>query len=264
MVSALRGGLLRPDEILIVAHGPVGPAGLECGHRYARRPPKPAPPSTRGSPGRKRRAWARLPLLRTLPSPAIEVAAHLRGRGPTHRRRQLGLARPPNAPDGAEDGEQFASLRGPDAGDLVQLGADRPALARLPVEADGEAVCLVADTLDELQHRRAARQRDGLVPAAHEDQLLTLGEARHGLLPQPQLLERSDGGPELTLPPVDEHEIGQLAALLEDAPVAPADHLAHRGEVVGGPGDPAHAELTVVRLLRRSLLEEDHGRHDVG
>ena len=68
----------------------------------------------------------------------------------------------------AEVGEQaLAGLRA-DAGNIQQLGiavAHGPALAMV---ADGEAMALVADELDEMQHRRAAVEDDGLVFIAVE------------------------------------------------------------------------------------------------
>ena len=68
---------------------------------------------------------------------------------------------------------------------------------------------------------------------ADEDQLLALGEDGDGLVAEAQLLEGRDRGPELALAAVDQHEVGQVLALLEQPPVAPPHDLAHRGEVVG-------------------------------
>ena len=68
---------------------------------------------------------------------------------------------------------------------------------------------------------------------------------------------------ELALAAVDQDEVGQLLALLQQPPVAAAHHLAHRREVVRRTGHAAHAELPVVRLLGQPVLEAHHRRDDV-
>src|SRR3990172_9472882 len=219
MVSALRGGLLRPDEILIVAHGPVGPAGLECGHRYARRPPKPAPPSTRGSPGRKRLAWTRLPL-----------PGHYRAPRSKWRRPFAAVARPTAVASSASlaprtprtEPKTESSLRR-FAGPMPETSSSSERIVRL----------LRACRWKPMAKRRASSRSRWTSCSTGERRGSAMGPAR----PRPQI---------------------------SPSPLAPAHHLAHGGEVVGGPGDPAYAELTVFRLLRGSLFEEDHGRHDVG
>jgi hypothetical protein len=53
--------------------------------------------------------------------------------------------------------------------------------------ADGEAVALVADELDEMQHRRAAVEDDGLVFVAVEvDDFFALGDGGEGWLVRPR------------------------------------------------------------------------------
>ena len=87
---------------------------------------------------------------------------------------------------------------------------------------------------------------------------------RDRLVAEAELLERVDRGPELALAAVDQHEVGQLLALLEQPLVAAAHHLAHRGEVVGRARHALDPELAVVGLLRQAVLEDDHRGHDVG
>ncbi len=140
----------------------------------------------------------------------------------------------------------------------------RPLRARLPVEADGEAVGLVPDPLDELEHRRGARERHRQAPPPDEEQFLALGEAGHRLIAQAQLLEGLDRGAQLALAPVDEDEVRQILPLLQETLVPPAHDLAHGSEVVRGPREALHPELAVVGLLRKPLLEDHHRRHDVG
>ena len=127
------------------------------------------------------------------------------------------------------------------------------------MEADREPVGLVADALDELEHGRRPREGHRLVPAGHEDQLLALGQAGHGLIAEPQLAQGLRGRGELSPAAVDQHEVGQLLAFLEQPPVAAPHHFAHGGEIVGHVADAAHAELPVVRFPGLPVLERDHG-----
>src|SRR5205085_913692 len=76
------------------------------------------------------------------------------GRGAADGAGELLDARPAHAAQRAEAREELAALDGPDAGDLVQLRAQRAFRARLAMEADGEAVRLVAHALHELQDGR--------------------------------------------------------------------------------------------------------------
>ncbi len=70
--------------------------------------------------------------------------------------------------EAAEVGEQaLAGLRA-DAGDIEQLRVAVAHGAALAMVADGEAVALVADDLDEMQDRRAAVEDDGFVFVAVE------------------------------------------------------------------------------------------------
>ena len=66
--------------------------------------------------------------------------------------------------------EQRALPRRPDAGDLVERIGVHLLLAPRPVRADGEAVRLVAQALDEIEHRVAVRQHERLA-SGHEEGL---------------------------------------------------------------------------------------------
>ena len=131
------------------------------------------------------------------------------------------------------------------------------------MEADREAVRLVPDSLNELKDRRGAWEGDRHVLPSDEEKLLALGEAGHRLVAEAQLLEGLDRGPELSLAAVDQDELRQLLPFLQQPAVAPADDLAHRGEVVRSTGHALHPELPVVGLLRKALLEDNHRRHHV-
>ncbi len=81
--------------------------------------------------------------------------------------------------------------------------------------ADGEAMALVADELDKMQHRRAAVEDDGLLFVAIEvDDLFALGDGGQRLRGQAQRFERFGGGVELAQAAVDEDERGEGLRLL--------------------------------------------------
>src|SRR5438067_1452654 len=71
----------------------------------------------------------------------------------------------------------------------------------------------------------------------------------------PELLENGAGGAQLTKPAVDHQQVGQAAVLARVAE-APADHLGHRGEIVG-PLDRADAVVAVARLGWCPFVEGD-------
>src|SRR4029078_2504991 len=119
------------------------------------------------------------------------------------------------------------SRRGPSAdrgraaaGDLVEPGAQIAPGARLTMEGDGEAVRLVADPGDEEQRRAVCRQRDRVRVIAREDQFLLLGAPGGKEVGEPELLQRLVRRRELPLATVDQDQIGERAALLENLAIA--------------------------------------------
>jgi hypothetical protein len=73
------------------------------------------------------------------------------------------------------------------------------------VVADGEAVALVADDLDEMEDGRAAVEDDGVVFLAVEvDDLFLLGDGGEGLGGEAELFESVGGGVELAEAAIDE------------------------------------------------------------
>jgi len=76
--------------------------------------------------------------------------------------------------------------------------------------ADGEAVTLVADELDEMKDRGAAVEDNGLVFVAVEiDDFLALGDGGQRLRGQPERFQRFGSGVELAQATVDEDERGE-------------------------------------------------------
>ena len=81
--------------------------------------------------------------------------------------------------------------------------------------ADGEAVALVADELDEMQDRRAAVEDDGLVFVAVEiDDFFALGDGGERLRREAEGFEGFGGGVELAEAAVDEDERGESGWVL--------------------------------------------------
>ena len=148
-------------------------------------------------------------------------------------------------------------LVGPDARDVVQLGAQRPARcgpgggSRSRSGAPRRARAARAAAPARSAAGRSARRRPRTKISSSR-----LARLATRLVAEAQLLERLERRAELALAAVDQHEVGQVLALLEQSLVAPAHDLAHRGEVVGRPrARPSIAELAVVRLLRQPVLE---------
>src|SRR5690349_16361630 len=86
---------------------------------------------------------------------------------------------------GAEMQKQRALAAGADAGDLVERALDHLLLAAGAMRADGEAMDLVAQPLDEIEHRIAHRQRKRVLAPDKEAlaagvAVLALGDADRG------------------------------------------------------------------------------------
>ena len=75
----------------------------------------------------------------------------------------------------AEVMQQRAFARRSDAGDLLQAGLAHIARAARPVRADGETMGLIAQPLDEIEHRIARRQLERV--AAREEEGFAAGIA---------------------------------------------------------------------------------------
>src|SRR5262249_29803796 len=99
-----------------------------------------------------------------------------------------------------------------DARNLLQAGFANVAFPALPVRADREAMRLVPQPLDEIEHRVSRLEQEGLAPA-HEEGLApgvalrTLGDGDKRQIAKPELLERLAGGVELAEPAVDQHQV---------------------------------------------------------
>ena len=143
------------------------------------------------------------------------------------------------------------------------------------VGADREAVRLVAEALDEVEHRIVVAQREGAL--ARPVELLAariavdaLGHAHDLDVLHAELRHDPGHGRNLPGPPVDEEEIGPGAALavgvlLEEPPEAARQHLLHHPEVVARRQVlAADVELAVLAFLEAVGAGHDHRAHRVG
>src|SRR5215510_16481504 len=151
-----------------------------------------------------------------------------------------------------------------DAGNRGQLGSEIPRRAPLPVEADGEAVGLVADHPDQPHDGRSLLEKDGLVFPTLDQQMADLfvaparfDNAGDRQVRQPQLVQRGGGERQLPLAAVNEDQVRQPLLFLQQARIAPIDGFAHRGEIVRAL-DRLDDELAVVRLLHLAVFANDH------
>src|SRR5206468_3357500 len=139
---------------------------------------------------------------RALGSPGLvklRVDRARRLRGHARDALELLLRRREHLLDRAEVLQERPPPRRADALELVEERAEASRLAALAVEADGEAVRLVAQPLQELQPRRVAREHDRVGPAGHVDLLDPLGERDHRDAGQVVRLHGRQGGGELAL-----------------------------------------------------------------
>jgi len=110
----------------------------------------------------------------------------------------------------AEVGEQaLAGLRA-DAGNVQKFGISISHRAALAVVADGEAMALVADELDEMKHGRAAVEDDGLVFASVEvNDFFPFRDRRERLRGEAEGFEGFGCGVKLAEAAIDEDEGGE-------------------------------------------------------
>src|ERR1700687_1145918 len=99
-----------------------------------------------------------------------------------------------------------------DPGDLLQPGLADVAPPPLAMRSDREAMRLIAQALDEIEHRVARLEPEGLA-AGHEERLApgvpigALGDGDQRHVVHAELAERLARGIELPEPTVDQHEI---------------------------------------------------------
>jgi hypothetical protein len=117
--------------------------------------------------------------------------------------------------EGAEVGEEALAGLGADAGNVEQFGVAVTHGAALAMVADGEAVTLVADGLNEMENGRAAVEDDGVVFLTVEvDDLFLFGDGGEGLRGEAEFFKGFGGGVELAEAAIDEDERGEGGGFL--------------------------------------------------
>src|SRR5580693_7944542 len=151
-------------------------------------------------------------------------------------RRQLLSRRAPDACQAAESDQERAAAARADAGNFVELRPEVAHGARAAVEGDREAVRLVSNALHEQQRRIVTGQGDRILAIAHVQQLLLLREADGHQIRETQRLERRVRGRQLALAAVDEDQIREGAAFLEQLAITASNDLVHGCKVIRGEG----------------------------
>ena len=139
--------------------------------------------------------------------------------------------------------------------------------------ADGEAVALIADELDQMQYWRAAVENDRLFFVAIEvDDLFAFGNRRKRWRSEAgggeiKRFKRLGGGMKLAEPAIDEHQrrhgMGRslfaffilAAVFFEQAAIATRDHFAHGGEIIHTE-DGHHLELAISLLVHLAVFPD--------
>src|SRR5262249_22293387 len=122
--------------------------------------------------------------------------------------------------DAAEFSQESLSRSWPDSGDFAERALRLPFAAALAVKGDREAVCLIANLLNEVQHRRMVVQDDGFVFLAEDIKyLLFLRDAGHRLIDDLERFERLSRSMQLADAAVDEDEAGQFLFFFEHTAV---------------------------------------------
>ena len=171
--------------------------------------------------------------------------------------------------------QKRAFAHGADSGNLIQRRAADGARPPHAVRADREPVRLVAQPLQEIEHRISRRQHER-PPRSHVEPLpagVALGSLGHG--DQRDIVDAEVGEHlarrrQVPRAAVDQHELRPGAAvtvrvLLQGAPEAAAEHLAqHREIVTGGDIGALDVELAVGVLHQPLGAGDDHGADGVG
>ncbi len=184
--------------------------------------------------------------------------------------------------------QRLLALR-PDAGHLVERIGRNALEAAGAMGADGKAMGLIAQALDEIKHRLARLEHEG-GPAGQMEMfppgvaIGTLGHGYHRQVAKTQLLQDGQGGAELPGAAIDHRQIrpdrrpggGALAfvllgkriaraMLLEEPREAAAEDLAHHREIIaGGEVLGTDVELAVAVLHEAFRPGDDHRADRIG
>jgi hypothetical protein len=136
---------------------------------------------------------------------------------------------------GAEVGEKALACLGADAGDVVELGVSIPHSPALAVVADGKAMTLVPDDLDEMEDGGAAVEDDGVVFLTVEvDDLFFFGDGGERLSGEAEFFEGFGSGVELAEAAIDKDEGGEGGGFFVGAGMGGGVRFGFRGSPLGG------------------------------
>src|SRR5688572_28526112 len=124
-------------------------------------------------------------------------------------------------------------------------------------------MCLIPNSLQQSQRRRAARQAERVRASGQIHLLLLLRQADHRLLSEIQLLENRQGGAELAPAPVDHEEIRQRSALVQPPPEVPRKGLLQRAKIVVSP-IATTTEASIFAFIGSGVREVDRLRDHLG
>src|SRR6185312_1582275 len=155
--------------------------------------------------------------------------------------------------------EQTPSRDQADSRDVVEFVRAIAHLAAFAMEGDSEAMRLVTDHLDQMQHRIVMIEDNGIVLLSVDvDDLLAFGDRGKRLAGYLQAFQRLRRRVQLADAAIDENQTRHLQLVFRDALIPPGDDLAHGGEIVD-PVDGLDDELAVVALLHLAIFPDDHG-----
>src|SRR5215472_19375656 len=158
----------------------------------------------------------------------------------------------PQARDAAEAAQQL--LRGAlaDTGYFNERRSDAVLRSPLAVESDREAMRLVSDLLNQVQHRRVAFERIRLVfVAEHIQKLFFLGDACERLVDDFEFLKRLGASMQLPDAAIDENQTRHGFAFIAQAAIPAFDGLAHARKII------AEQPLGFVAPLRHRFAAND-------
>src|ERR1035438_1023799 len=119
--------------------------------------------------------------------------------------------------------------------------------------ADGKAMTLVANELDQVKDRRVAIEDHRLLLVAVEiDDLFLFGDRSQGLRSQAERLKGLGGGVKLAESSIHEHQRGHGLGFILKAAITPMDHLPHGSKIVY-PENSHDLELAIGLLVHLAV-----------
>ena len=119
---------------------------------------------------------------------------------------------------------------------------------------------LVSEPLEEVESGICSSEADRIGSVWTKNDLFTFRQRSKGYIGHTDVIERTSGSAELTLPAIHDQKIREWALLIHPALEIPGDDLRHRTVIVVSPIS-LDAHVPVFALLRCTVLEH-HGASD--